>query len=118
MIKNVLAVLAVAAITCVSCKKKTEVIDEYATTDTTGVLKQVADVPVGVGARLDLFNSDTAYAGIIQRNFNSITFENELKHASIVSNEGVYDYTSADNFVTAAQNAGLSIHGHALVDYQ
>jgi endo-1,4-beta-xylanase len=118
MIRNVLAVLAAAAITCVSCKKKTEFIDEYATTDTTGVLKQVSDIPVGAGVRADLMNSDAAYASLVKANFNSVTFENELKHVSIVSNEGAYDYMNADAAVTLAQNAGLSIHGHSLVDYQ
>jgi endo-1,4-beta-xylanase len=118
MFKNVIAVIAVAAVTCVSCKKKTEVIDEYATTDTTGYLKTVADIPVGVGVRYDLMSNDPAYASLVKTHFNSVTFENELKHTNIVSNEGAYDYSRADAAVALAQNAGLSIHGHALVDWQ
>jgi endo-1,4-beta-xylanase len=118
MIKNFLAVIAVAAVTCASCKKKTDFIDEYATTDTTGTLKQVADVPIGVGVRYDLMSSDAQYASLVKNNFNSITFENEFKHASVVSNEGAYDYSKTDAAITLAQNAGMSIHGHALVDYQ
>jgi endo-1,4-beta-xylanase len=118
MIKNLVVVIAVAAVTCVSCKKKTDFIDEYATTDTTGVLKQVADIPIGVGVRADLLSSEAAYASLVKNNFSNVTFENEFKHASVVSNEGAYDYSKSDAAITLAQNAGLAIHGHALVDYQ
>ncbi len=118
MIKNLLLVVAVAAIACVSCKKKTEVIDEYATTDTTGILKQVADLPIGVGVRSDLMTSNAAYASLVTTHFNSVTFENEFKHTSVVSNEGTYDYSKADAAVAIAQNAGLTMFGHTLVDWQ
>lgn len=118
MFRNAFAVIAVAAITCISCKKKTEVIDEYATTDTTGVLKQVADFPVGVGVRADVMATNSAYANLVTTHFNSVTFENELKHATVVSNEGAFDYTKADAAVALAQNAGLRMFGHALVDWQ
>jgi endo-1,4-beta-xylanase len=110
--------IAVSAVTITSCKKKTEVIDEYATTDTTGVLKQVADIPIGVGVRADLMANNPAYANLVTTHFNSITFENELKHASVVSNEGNYDYIKADAAVALGQSAGLRMFGHTLVDWQ
>jgi len=118
MFKNLLAVIAITLVTCVSCRKKTEVIDEYATTDTTGVLKQVADLPIGVGVRSDLMASNAAYASLVTTHFNNVTFENEFKHATVVSNEGAYDYSKADVAVAIAQNAGLNMFGHAWVDWQ
>jgi endo-1,4-beta-xylanase len=118
MFRKILAVLAVAAVTCISCKKKTEFIDEYATTDTTGVLKAVSDGTIGVGVKLSMMSSDTAYASLVKKHFNSVTFENEFKNVSIVSNDGDFDYSKADAAVALAQSAGMNIYGHALVDYQ
>ncbi|MCE3283051.1 MAG: hypothetical protein K0Q66_1788 [Chitinophagaceae bacterium] len=121
MFKRSIAALGLSAFliaTCTSCKKKADKPDEYATTDTTGTLKAFAGEPVGVGIRLDLLKSDTAYAGIVKTHFNSVTFENEFKHGVIVTNEGAYDYTKADEFVNMAQAQGLSIHGHTLVDFK
>ena len=111
-----MAAIAVLALTT-SCKKKTDVIDEYATTDTTGSLKQAISIPMGVGARLDLYKTDPAYAAIIKNEFNAITFSNELKNEAIISNEGIYDYSKVDEFVGLAESAGLDIFGHALVGY-
>jgi len=100
------------------CRKHNDPIDEYAITDTTGVLKNEAAFPVGVGVRFEPFSTDTAYLSLLKKHFNSVTFENELKHASIVSNEGVYNYSKSDEFVNLAQAAGLSVYGHSLVGYR
>jgi endo-1,4-beta-xylanase len=117
--RNVTLGLALLTLSyCVSCKKKAEAPDEYLTTDTTGVLKNLAEFPVGVGVRLDPFKNDPAYLDLVQNNFNSITPENELKHASIVSNEGALDFTRPDEFINLAQAKGVSVFGHALVDWQ
>lgn len=120
MVRNLLTVCSMTVLfaAAVSCKKNADAVDEYAITDTTGVLKDAADVPVGVGVRLDWYAGDAAYADIVRRHFNSVTFENELKHAAVVSNEGAMDFTRADEFVNQARSAGLQIHGHTLVGFQ
>lgn len=118
MKKYIVAAVALVSICCVSCRKKTEQPDEYATTDTTGVLKQVAEFPIGVGVRPEWMAGDQQYASIVKTHFNSITLENDLKHATIVSNEGAYDYSKADAALAMSDLAGFAIHGHALVDFQ
>lgn len=102
----------------VSCRKKAEVPDEYLTTDTTGVIKDLAAFPIGAGVRLDPFKNDAGYLGLVQTHFNSITPENELKHVSVVSNEGSFDFSSADEFISLAQAKGIPVFGHTLVDWQ
>jgi endo-1,4-beta-xylanase len=111
-------VLAGFAVISTSCKKKSDAVDEYANLDTVSALKTVADFPIGAGVRLDLFKTDQAYVNLVKKHFNSLTFENEMKHVAIVSNEGLYNYTNADEFINLAQAAGLSVHGHTLVDYR
>jgi endo-1,4-beta-xylanase len=119
MKKNVTLSLALLVLLyCLSCKKKAEVPDEYLTTDTTGVIKDLAEFPIGAGVRLDPFKNDPAYLELVQNNFNSITLENELKHVSVVSNEGTLDFSKPDEFISLAQAKGIPVFGHALVDWQ
>lgn len=118
MTKYVTFFLAATALFTVSCKKNSDVPDEYVNADTVSVLKSNADFPLGVGARLELFKTDPQYVQLLTKEFDAVTFENELKHADVVSNEGSYDYTKADEFLNLAQSAGLSVFGHTLVDYK
>ncbi len=117
--KNILPVYVLMATSLIlgSCKK--EKIDEYTVTaDTTGVLKNAASFPIGVGVRLDLFRNNPAYLSLVKSEFNSVTFQNELKHSTLVTSNGTYDFTRADEFVSLAQSAGMRIHGHSLVGFQ
>lgn len=117
--KLIAAITATVVITgAVSCRKNADAVDEYATTDTTGTLKDAAEGPIGVGVRLDWYKNDAQYAALVRQHFNAVTFENELKHGVVVSNEGAMDFTRADEFVSLAQSAGLNIHGHTLVGFQ
>ncbi len=116
MKRLIIAIVAVSA-GFASCKKNADVIDEYATTDTTGYLKKLAPFPMGIGVRLEHYKGNAYYPALIDSNFNSITFTNELKHEYIVNSEGKYDYTNTDEFVNLAQARSLDIHGHALVGH-
>jgi endo-1,4-beta-xylanase len=124
MVKDIRLLLFALLALAISCKKKTDVttnppgtpeIENY---DTTGTLKDAADFPVGIGVRYDLMTTDPVYAAIVKREFDNVTVENELKHVSVVANDGSFNYTKADQLVNQLQAAGLGIYGHPLVFFQ
>ncbi|GLX99885.1 endo-1,4-beta-xylanase [Actinoplanes sp. NBRC 101535] len=58
--------------------------------------------------------SDTVYAGILDREFTSVTPENEMKWDATEPSQGTFSYTSADTIVNRAIANGQKIRGHAL----
>ncbi|MBQ6204513.1 MAG: endo-1,4-beta-xylanase [Prevotella sp.] len=52
---------------------------------------------------------------IIARNFNFVVAENCMKCEVVHPQEGVYDFTLADQFVNKAKAAGMRVLGHALI---
>ena len=101
-----------------SCKKNASAVDEFAVSDTTGVIKDLAEFPIGVGVQLTPLINDPAYQNIIKQHFNSVTLENELKHVSVVTNEGGFDFTKPDQMIALAEAANINVFGHTLVDWQ
>lgn len=80
----------------------------------TAPLKSVATFPIAVAGSNGSFITNGTSSVIIKRDFNGITFENEMKNNALVNGSGGYNYTTADAMVTAAQAANLQIHGHVL----
>jgi endo-1,4-beta-xylanase len=62
--------------------------------------------------------SDTTYAGILDREFNMITPENEMKWDATEPSQGSFNYSSADQIVAHATAHGQRMRGHALAWYQ
>jgi endo-1,4-beta-xylanase len=58
--------------------------------------------------------SDSVYVGILDREFNMITPENEMKWDATEPQQGVFNYSSADAIVSHAQGHGQRMRGHAL----
>lgn len=87
-------------------------------TTTPTVLKDASSVPVGVGISYDLFKGNSSYSSLVKAQFDRVTPEYQMKHAANVKNDGTFDFSKTDDFVTVAQSAGLSIHGHVLAWYQ
>ena len=58
--------------------------------------------------------SDTVYTGILDREFNMITPENEMKWDATEPSQGSFNYTSADQIVAHATAHGQRMRGHAL----
>lgn len=100
-----------------SCKKKT---GQAGTTPTpqpvveSAALKSVATFPIAAAASNGSFMINTLSSGILKRDFNGITFENEMKNNAIVNGSGGYNFSTADAMVAAAQAANIQIHGHVL----
>lgn len=80
----------------------------------TAPLKSVATFPIAVAGSYGAFMTDATSSAILKRDFNGITFENEMKNNALVNGSGVYNFSTADAMVSAAQAANIQIHGHVL----
>ncbi|HEY0001282.1 MAG TPA: endo-1,4-beta-xylanase [Actinoplanes sp.] len=58
--------------------------------------------------------TDTVYTGILAREFNMVTPENEMKWDATEPSQGTFSYTSSDTIVSRAQTDGQRVRGHAL----
>jgi endo-1,4-beta-xylanase len=109
-----LALLAAGALASCSKMKDIGVLNTGNYSDTSGTLKAAAgSLPIGFGA----YQGDVGfsqYFPIIAREATNITPGNEMKHASIVQNDGTLNFTNADALVSKATAAGLGVYGHTL----
>jgi endo-1,4-beta-xylanase len=62
--------------------------------------------------------SDATYSTILDREFNSVTPENEMKWDATEPSQGNFTYGSADQIVSRAQSRGMKVRGHALAWHQ
>ncbi|MFI7489012.1 endo-1,4-beta-xylanase [Micromonospora echinaurantiaca] len=58
--------------------------------------------------------SDSAYITILNREFNSVTPENEMKIDATEPQQGQFTFTNADRIVSHARSRGMSVRGHTL----
>ncbi|MFE3601777.1 non-reducing end alpha-L-arabinofuranosidase family hydrolase [Streptomyces sp. NPDC059142] len=58
---------------------------------------------------------DGAYATILDREFNSVTPENEMKWDTVERSRGSFDFAPADRIVDRASARGQRVRGHTLV---
>lgn len=87
-------------------------------TPTPTILKDASSIPVGVGISYDLFKNNSGYSSLVKTQFDRVTPEYQMKYGANVKNDGTYDFTKTDDFVSLAQAAGLTIHGHTLAWHQ
>jgi endo-1,4-beta-xylanase len=113
--KTMLA-LSLSVLAFSACKREVKVgildTDDFGETNTP--LKDAADFQIGVAAGLNLMKTQAAYAAVVARDFDAVTFENELKNNAIVNGSGVFNYANADEFVNIATAAGKEVFGHTL----
>ncbi|MEU7613548.1 endo-1,4-beta-xylanase [Micromonospora sp. NPDC049204] len=62
--------------------------------------------------------SDNQYVTILNREFNSVVAENDMKWDATEPQQGRFNYTGGDRLVAHAQANGQSVRGHALLWYQ
>lgn len=60
-------------------------------------------------------SDQTSDWNVVVSNFNTVVAENCMKAEVIHPQEGVYDFTLADQFVEKSLAAGLRVHGHVLI---
>lgn len=71
------------------------------------------DITVGMGLDAFLDEDNPDYRRLVLENFQGVTFGNAMKHQSVVSASGVYNWSKVDQFI--AMNTGLKLHGHNLL---
>ncbi|WP_306751001.1 endo-1,4-beta-xylanase, partial [Saccharothrix yanglingensis] len=58
--------------------------------------------------------SDSTYVNILNREFDMVTAENEMKMDATEPSQGQFSYGNADRIVNQARNQGKRVRGHAL----
>ncbi|MFL9485219.1 endo-1,4-beta-xylanase [Chitinophagaceae bacterium LWZ2-11] len=108
------ALLAAGAFASCSKMKDIGILNTGNYGDSSGTLKSVAGtMAIGFAA----YQGDANYAKyfpIIAREANYLTPGNEMKHGSIVQNDGTLNFTKADAIYNQATTAGLGVFGHTL----
>lgn len=117
----------VVLISASSCSKKSNSPDPgpppppppgpYDTTGT-GPLKNGAAFSVGLAVDYTQYMNDAAYAALVAREANNVTFGYHMKHGAVVKNDGSFDFTQTDQMANKASTAGLWIYGHTLAWHQ
>ena len=60
------------------------------------------------------FNKREMDYSLAVANFEELVTGNTMKMGSIVNDKGIFDFTTTENFVNNATDAGLSVYGHTL----
>lgn len=72
------------------------------------------DFKLGIALAAADFNKQELVYCLAGSNFEEMTAGNAMKYASCVKNDGTFDFNTVKDFVTNAQDAGLTIYGHTL----
>lgn len=72
------------------------------------------DFKLGIALAAPDFNKHELVYCLAGSNFEEMTAGNAMKYASCVKNDGTFDFNTVKDFVTNAQDAGLTIYGHTL----
>lgn len=82
----------------------------------TATLKESANFPIGnIVSANRLAGTDTYFRTLLNKEFNSITAENDMKMAAMFPAPNTYDFSKGDAIVAYAKTNGFRVHGHALV---
>ncbi|MCD8101474.1 MAG: endo-1,4-beta-xylanase [Alistipes sp.] len=84
--------------------------------DYTYTLKELAaaaGIRVGAGVTNSEYNN-TTISEIVHREFDNVTFGNEMKNSSIVSANGTMNFSTADAMVAQLKANDIAIFGHTL----
>lgn len=70
-----------------------------------------------LGANISSANlsGTAALATLLTTNFHQVTPSTELNNSVIVSNNGAYDFSAIDSYISLAKDKGLSVYGDAVV---
>ncbi len=85
----------------------------------TSDLKDVADFPIGNIVSASKLASGSAsnqtFKEVLNRDYNSITAENDMKMTNIFIGPDNFDFSDGDAIVAYAKANGMRVHGHALI---
>ena len=69
---------------------------------------------VSAALGVDEFNQQGPLFRLAAHNFDEVVAGNAMKMASCVNDQGAMDFSKVSSFVTAAEDAGLTVYGHTL----
>lgn len=69
---------------------------------------------VSAALGVDEFNQQGPLFRLAAHNFDEVVAGNAMKMSSCVNDQGAMDFSKVSSFVTAAEDAGLSVYGHTL----
>lgn len=72
------------------------------------------DFKLGIALAVPDFNKQELVYCLAGSNFEEMTAGNAMKYASCVKDDGTFDFNTVKDFVTNAQDAGMTIYGHTL----
>lgn len=70
---------------------------------------------LGTGVNAEEYLKGEAAYMLTNSNFDMVTSGNAMKYGSIVDNNGNMNFSTVQNFVEAASQAGMQVYGHTLV---
>lgn len=100
--------------------QKPESIARYEYLNAYDVLKSYVDrakypnFKLGTGITVSDFNNKGVVYELATTNFDEMTAGNAMKYASCVSDAGVMNFNTVEEFVQTAKEAGMTIYGHTL----
>ncbi len=109
--------LVVAAFVVVGCNRPTQPSPAPSPGGTPDTLKAAAGSTgklVGAATQSGLLGN-TQYRGVLDREFNYITAEYEMKWDAIEHTRGVNNFSAGDTLVAHADMQGMQVKGHALI---
>lgn len=91
-------------------------VDEVKPIDKWGLkdLAQACGLMIGAEFTYGEYTADDKLKDVLKRDFEAVTFGNEMKHDQIVNASGNLVFTRADQMVGWAKDCGLQLFGHTL----
>lgn len=78
-------------------------------------LKDMASFPIGMSIQSNNITNKTKYSKTLQKDFNSLSAEWEMKMKPIYKGPNQYGFSGGDAIVNYAKENGFRVHGHALI---
>lgn len=76
--------------------------------------KHTPNMLIGIGLGADTYIDDAAYRQVANDNFQMITTGNAMKHASVITNKGEFNFSTIDKFFDAIP-ADMPVYGHTFI---
>ncbi|WP_028297677.1 endo-1,4-beta-xylanase [Olivibacter sitiensis] len=87
-------------------------------TDLQGPLQSLTAIPIGFGIDYEWMRDNSTYRNTVAGEGSSVTFGYHMKHGAVVSDNGMLDFSRADELLAISKNAGLTVFGHTLAWHQ
>ncbi|WP_297098594.1 endo-1,4-beta-xylanase [uncultured Draconibacterium sp.] len=99
----------------IEVEKPASVIDREALNAYDVLKSYTGDLVLGANASSDNISGTSPLSTLLETNFEEVTPTSALNQNVILSDDGIYDFTSIQNYMSKAGERGLSVYGDALV---